>query len=46
MTVKEFNGADIFEVEAEALSHGCNIRGVAGGLAGKVFDRYPEMRER
>ena len=46
MTVKEFNDADIFEVEAEALGHGCNIRGVAGGLAGKVFDRHSEMRQR
>ena len=46
MTVKEFHGADIFEIEAEALSHGCNIRGVIGGLAASVFGRHPEMRTR
>jgi len=46
MTVKEFHGADIFEIEAEALSHGCNIRGVIGGLAAAVFGRHPEMRAR
>ena len=46
MTVKEFHGADIFEVEAEALSHGCNIHGATAGLAGAVFSRYPEMKKR
>ncbi len=46
MTVKEFHGADIFEIEAEALSHGCNIRGVIGGLAASVFGRHPEMKKR
>ena len=45
MAVKIVRGADIFEVEAEALSHGCNIHGATGGLAGVVFSQYPEMKE-
>ena len=45
MAVKIFQDADIFEVEAEALSHGCNIYGATGGLAGVVFGRYPGMRK-
>ena len=45
MTVKIFRDADIFEVEAEALSHGCNTQGATGGLAGAVFSRYPEMKK-
>lgn len=37
--------ADIFALPAGGFCHGINIRGVAGGLAGAVFMRFPEMRD-
>ena len=35
--------SDIFTFPAGARAHGCNTRGAAGGLAGEVFRRFPEM---
>ena len=37
--------ADIFALPAGGFCHGINIRGVAGGLAGSVFMKFPEMRD-
>jgi|GEM_PF-3343536 len=35
--------ADLFTFPSGARAHGCNTRGAAGGLAGEVFSRLPEM---
>ena len=35
--------SDLFTFPAGGRAHGCNTKGVAGGLAGVVFSRYPEM---
>lgn len=37
--------SDIFDIPCEALCHGVNIRGMAGGLAHAVFMRYPSSYE-
>lgn len=34
---------DFFTFPAGSRAHGCNTRGVAGGLAGDVFAKMPEM---
>jgi O-acetyl-ADP-ribose deacetylase (regulator of RNase III) len=36
---------DLFKFPADGFCHGVNCRGVAGGLAGEVFRRFPEMFE-
>lgn len=36
---------DLFLLPADGFCHGVNCRGVAGGLAGEVFRRFPEMFE-
>jgi O-acetyl-ADP-ribose deacetylase (regulator of RNase III) len=36
---------DMFQLPADAFCHGVNTRGVIGGLALSVFNRFPEMKD-
>lgn len=40
--IEYHENTDLFEIDVEAICHGVNTRGVAGGLAFHVFDRFPE----
>lgn len=37
--------SDLFELDVDAICHGINTKGTSGGLAGVVFQRYPETYE-
>lgn len=41
--IKVIENGNIFEVKAQAFCHGVNTKGVMGGLAGEVADRFPDL---
>jgi O-acetyl-ADP-ribose deacetylase (regulator of RNase III) len=43
--IEYHENTDLFKIDTEAICHGVNIRGVAGGLAHSVFERFPENYE-
>ncbi len=36
---------DIFSTDMPIIAHGTNCRGVCGGLAGVLFEKYPDARD-
>ena len=40
--IEYVENGDLFELDVDAICHGVNTRGVAGGLAHEVFSRFPE----
>ncbi len=45
MAVTYHEETSLFEFPAEGFAHGCNTRGVIGGLANDVFQKLPDMKE-
>jgi len=43
--IEYHESTDLFEIDVEAICHGVNTRGIAGGLAASVFSRFPENYE-
>ena len=44
MAVTYHEETSLFELPADGFSHGCNTKGVIGGLANDVFSRLPDMK--
>jgi len=42
--IEYHENTDLFEIDVEAICHGVNTRGIAGGLAYEVFRRFPENK--
>lgn len=43
--IEYHENTDLFEIDVAGICHGVNTRGVAGGLAYSVFERFPENYE-
>jgi O-acetyl-ADP-ribose deacetylase (regulator of RNase III) len=41
--IKVIENGDIFGVKADAFCHGVNTKGIIGGLAGEVAERFPDL---
>lgn len=41
--IKLVENGDIFAVKADAFCHGVNTKGIMGGLAGEVAERFPDL---
>jgi O-acetyl-ADP-ribose deacetylase (regulator of RNase III) len=44
MAVTYHEETDLFVLPADGFCHGCNTKGVIGGLASDVFSRLPDMK--
>lgn len=42
--IEYVKNGDLFELDVDAICHGVNTRGIAGGLAYEVFRRFPENK--
>ena len=45
MAVTYTEETSLFEFPADGFAHGCNTKGVIGGLANDVFQKLPDMKE-
>lgn len=41
--IKVIENGNIFEIKADAFCHGVNTKGIMGGLAGEVAERFPDL---
>lgn len=41
--IELIENGDIFAIKADAFCHGVNTKGIMGGLAGEVAERFPDL---